>query len=239
MPLILICEAEGQPVKQGRVRGRVRLRPHIFEGGHKAVSEQLVPDPVDQRAGRQGVFRACQPPGKTEPVFGPFLLPGVQDGRGRRFKRVARGEPVSPLENARGALHVAGVLDHDGHRGGFCVEEAQELLLHLRVTGLPLSGQVGQKGKPGNIAGARLPRQVLVFCLQIQPYGILFNRKGDFPDDFPIGLVDSKPGQYFALCVVFAQGHHRTVVVRPVFDIQVGSAPGIDVVVVTGAPGPE
>ena len=70
-------ELDGEPVEQLRMRGRCGAGPEVARGVDESGPEMVRPDPVDDDAGGEGIFRIDDGPGELEPT--------APDGKRRAF----------------------------------------------------------------------------------------------------------------------------------------------------------
>ena len=199
-------EPRGQVVEQFRVRGRVARRAEVVDAPHQARAEEVLPDPVDEDAGRERVLLAREPTGQLEPAaLRRVDLRGVghvQDAEeppgttGPSFS----ASPRSRISVSAGDLRVADT-ERDLAAVGRRVGQGEQLGLE------PCSSSEPGDGTPGPTVGRRL-----------QPLGSSRRWPGT-----PSGLREGLGGRRRSLrdlpgsaCAV-PQGdeHRRVVVVEP------------------------
>ena len=99
-----------QPVEQLGMRRGLAEPAEVARGGHEALAEVVLPDPVDDHAGRERIVGPAQPAGQGEP-------PAGRARRGRRGGSILRRSGIEDREEARrDRIGLAAARDH-GRRG--------------------------------------------------------------------------------------------------------------------------
>ena len=119
-----------QVIEQIAVADSRSVDAKIIGGGDQTGTEVIIPDPVDQYTGRNGVRVTGQPLGEQRPttigsltrfagLFDEFLRPGRQVGEKARHDLVCRAKDITIFQNkgVGSFLFFSGIAD--GHDTGF------------------------------------------------------------------------------------------------------------------------
>ena len=83
--IAVLDESGNEPVEQLWVTGKATVETKVAGGGHKPLSEVIVPDPVDDYANKQGIVGGSDPIRELLPAVGVRSIGGeLEIGRKSR-----------------------------------------------------------------------------------------------------------------------------------------------------------